>query len=523
MGKYAIMGRKFVTALALVLFARPVHAEWYRADSPHFVIYADDQERDVVRFADILERFHASMSILTGQKNTIPTPANRVTIYAVSSEEKVQKLMGDKSGSVAGFYVPRAGGSVAFVPNVQFSGEETDFSLIVLLHEYAHHFLMSSSRYALPRWVNEGGAEFFASAKFEKDGTVGIGRPAYHRAGELAFATDVTVEELLDHTMYEKRHGKKFDAFYGKAWALYHYLTFDESRKGQMKAYLYAIASGKPEREAATETFGDLKVLKKALDRYLGQPKINSFRFTSKAIPSVPVTVTKLSAGEAAIMPLHLQSRRGVTEDEAKKLVIGLRKAAAPFPNDPGVLAALAEAEFDAGNTEAAITAARSAIAADPKRTAPYVQLGNALFRKAGDAEAGRKAAAYRAAMAPFQALNKLETDHPLPLIYYYRSFTEQGEEPPELARHALERASQLAPFDDGLLFQTAIMQSREGKIGLARWNLGALAADPHGGDLAAQSQAISAALADMKEGTPWTGDPDVYLPVKADIPEPAK
>jgi len=103
------------------------------------------------------------------------------------------------------------------VPNIRLTSGETDFSLTILLHEYAHHFLLSSSRFAMPRWLDEGAAEFFASAKFERDGTVGIGRPAYHRAAEIAYARDVKVEELLDHDGVVAWDGEKILDWYLKA------------------------------------------------------------------------------------------------------------------------------------------------------------------------------------------------------------------------------------------------------------------------------------------------------------------
>ena len=106
--------------------------------------------------------------------------------------------------------------------------------------------------------------------------------------------------------------------------------------------------------------------------------------------------------------------------------------------------------------------------------------------------------------MKPFQALNRIENDHPLPLIFFYRSFMARSKEPSELARHALERASQLAPFDEGLAFQVAVMQAGEGKIALARQNLGAIAANPHGGKLADMSRRFDKALSEVEEGQKW-------------------
>lgn len=229
--------------LAFLCFSSVARAEWHEASSENFVIYADDKAEDVATFARMLERYHTAMALLTNRKADPPSPSNRVTIYAVGDERDVQKLMGGNARRVAGFYIPRAGESSAFVPDIQLSGgKELDFSVTVLLHEYAHHFLMSTNRYAMPRWLSEGAAEFFASAMFRKDGSLQIGRPAYHRGAELALAENVTVEELLDYPIYTKRRSKRADAFYGRSWALYHYLTFAEQRRGQLNSYWRKVA-----------------------------------------------------------------------------------------------------------------------------------------------------------------------------------------------------------------------------------------------------------------------------------------
>ena len=518
--------RRLFAAAAIWLAAAfgltaPAQAGWYKAESPHFVVYADDSERDVTRFAERLERFHAAMAFIMNRRDAAPpSPSNRVVIFAVGSESRVQKLLGDKSRTVAGYYMPRAGGSRAFVPTIQVGGNERDFSSIVLLHEYAHHFLISSSRFMMPRWFSEGAAEFFASAKFENDGSVGIGRPANHRAGELNYAADVTVAELLDHKLYAARKGNRYDSFYGRSWALYHYLTFDDlqdgPRKGQMRAYVAAIAGGKSETEAAA-AFGDLAKLEKDLDAYTRRKRLTFIDLPPAKLPAPRITTTALSEGESAVMPLRIRSQRGVDREQALALLPEVRAVAAKYPQDAAVLTALAEAEYDAGNSEAAVAAADKAIALDHSQANAHVQKGYALFSLAEAAPADKQAAAFKAAMRPFEALNKLENDHPLPLIYFYRSFTQQGREPTELARHALERASSLAPFDQGLAFQTALMQAREGKIALAKSSLGILAANPHGGGLATTSQKLAELLAKVPEGTAWRGEPEVVAEAEAE------
>ncbi|WP_428027833.1 DUF1570 domain-containing protein [Altererythrobacter sp.] len=490
--------------IVTVLAAGPVSAkaDWHKASSDHFVIYAEDSPKDLAKFAELLERYHAAMVTVTSKKLEKPSPSNRVTIFAVGSERDVQELAGWNSKYLQGFYVPRAGGSRAFVQNVRPNGREPDNTLITLLHEYAHHYLISSSRFAMPRWMSEGAAEFFASASFQKDGRVLIGRPANHRAGELNYADDVTVHELLDEELYAARKSNRYDAFYGRSWLLYHYLIFSEERTGQFQDYWVRLAKGSASPDAARAAFGDLDQLQKDLDKYLRSRRMLTYNIPGDELPIGPITVTRLSEGMGEMMPVMIRSQRGVDQKSAQELVVDAREVAAKFPDDAGVLTALAEAEFDAGNPDAAIAAADRAIALDPGSKNAYVQKGYALFEKAADAD--DPDAAYQVAMKPFSALNAIENDHPLPLIYYYRSFAERGREPPENAKHALERAAELAPFDLGLAFQVAVMEAQEGRIPLARHMLMPIAHDPHGGTFASQAELLLNALEAAPQDQPF-------------------
>jgi tetratricopeptide (TPR) repeat protein len=477
--------------LALCLLALPAaaQAEWMEASSPHFVVYADDSQRNVSKFAEELELYHEAMEVMTGLELPDPSPSNRVTVFVVGGTRTVQRLYGGDARFIGGFYLPRAGRSLAIVPHVQLLKGPQAESMIILLHEYAHHFLISNSNLPSPRWMGEGAAEFFASAEFPADGGISIGMPAQHRAGELFYAQDVKVAQLLDPVAYDERAHRGYDAFYGKSWLLYHYLTLGEKRPGQLRKYVALMAKGESSPQAGREAFGDLAALESELDKYLNQSKILSARFGPDKLSIGTVSVRQLSDGEAAMMPLTIRSRRGVTREQALELVTEVRKVAKSYPKDPGVLAELAEAEYDAGHDAEAIAAADGALAVDPKRVNAYVQKGMALFRLAAGSD--DKDAAYKKAIAPFVALNKLENDNPLPLIYYFRSFAERGIKPSDQAVLGLRRAAQLAPFDLGLRLNLAEYQIAAGDYPEARRNLVPIAFDPHGSPIAAGARTL--------------------------------
>jgi tetratricopeptide (TPR) repeat protein len=182
------------------------------------------------------------------------------------------------------------------------------------------------------------------------------------------------------------------------------------------------------------------------------------------------------------------------------------RAIAAKYPDDAAVLAALAECEYDAGHDKEAVVAADTAIKRDPSQVNAYVQKGYALFREAEDNKGDDKerAAAYKTARAPFIALNRLENDHPLPLIYFYRSFVEQGEQPPKLAVDGLIRAVELAPFDLGLRMTLGTTLLRLGRSPEARTVLGPVANNPHGGGMSTFAHNL---IERMANDPAWKGE----------------
>lgn len=262
-----------VTGLAFFLMTLFIpgqaNAEWHEASSDHFLVIADQNEKDTREFVERLERFHAAMHYILGRETQKISPSNRVTIYVVRTSSQVRQLAGDKTGFLRGFYQPRAGGSVAFTARVDSEGANVSQSEQVLLHEYAHHVMHNTNQWSTPRWLSEGFAEFFSTARFEKNGGVGLGLPAQHRAAELAVAKDVPIQALLDASAYKKPRKGAYDEFYGRSWLLYHYLLLSGKRPRQLINYQVALANGAAELDAAQTAFGDLNQLEKEMDAYL--------------------------------------------------------------------------------------------------------------------------------------------------------------------------------------------------------------------------------------------------------------
>lgn len=471
-----------VTGLALFLMTLFIpgqaYAEWHEASSDHFLVIADQNEKDTREFAERLERFHTAMHYILGRETQKISPSNRVTIYVVRTSGDVRKLAGDKTGFIRGFYQARAGGSVAFTARVDSEGANVSQSEQVLLHEYAHHVMNSTNQWSTPRWLSEGFAEFFSTARFEKNGGVGLGLPAQHRAAELVLAKDVPIQALLDASAYKKPKNGVYDEFYGRSWLLYHYLLLSGKRPRQLINYQVALANGATELDAAQTAFGDLNQLEKEMNAYLKQPRMNYIAIPGEKLKLGAITVRKMRDAEAAIMPVVLASKRGVTAESAKTLLPQAQSIARSYPNDPFVLAALAEAEHDAGNDAVAVQMADKALAADPASVNAHVQKIFALSRLAENSD--NPDAAWKRTRKAIAALNKIEVDHPIPLINYYRSLKSAGEGITDVAAHGLERALQLAPYDKNVRWELTQQLIAEEKYAIAYRILLPLANDPH-------------------------------------------
>jgi tetratricopeptide (TPR) repeat protein len=468
--------RKLFYSLALLLAAMPAQAAWRVAESAHFVIYSEDKPENLRRFAEELERYDAGMRLLQGIPATKDSPGNKLTIFAVSGLNAVQKLAGGNS-MIAGFYNPRAGGSVVFVPRRMSGGRGELDANEVLRHEYAHHFMYRNFPFAFPLWFSEGFAEFYSTARIQPEGAVDFGLPAQHRSLELFHLGSLPIETLLQPDR-QKLGGNDTLMLYGRGWLLTHFLSLSKEREGQLGKYLTSLNGGRSSIEAAKHAFGDLKTLNSQLESYK-RAKMTFLRVPATKLAIGPVEVRELSAGADAIMPVFFRSRRGVTVKEAKELVGTARRIAARHPDDLFVQLRLAEAEYDAGNLAEADAAADRALTQDPSALDALLYKGRvAVARLAKDKS--KDAKAWSEARRWFTRANRADSSAPEPPIEFYESYLAQGVEPTPNAAAGLKAALSLAPEDWRLRFAVARQWLTEGKGKEARETLAVAAYGGH-------------------------------------------
>jgi hypothetical protein len=325
---------------------------------------------------------------------------------------------------------------------------------------YARHFLATYFPHAYPRWYVDGFGEMFATIAFDGDARIEYGRaPDGYRKVLDKYARTPIADILTGRYLDSRKAGERWTPFH--AWALTHMLFFSEARKGQLHAYLARIAAGGSMEQAAT-AFGDLGKLQDELTAY-DRGKMPYEQMSYPADRAAEPILRTLTQGEAAFVKgrLELGARIAVppaSEDpKLEKLrkdaivrrddwLRGLRRDAARYSTNLDAQLLLAEAECRSGNGGECADAAGRALAIAPGNSDALVWQGTGQAEIALTAPAGQRTAKLKAARATIARANRANSENPLPLLAYYRSFADAGETPPDVAIEGLMKARDLVP-----------------------------------------------------------------------------
>lgn len=481
------MLRSFILLLAM-LVATPASAEWWEARTDHFIVYSQTSASDAKKFASELERFDGALRSLQNiQLKPALSDAHRLTVYRSGDTDDIGRLAG--SSGVAGFYIPRMGGSVSFTPakadrmdtgaligNRRDSRTNLD-PKAVLFHEYTHHFMYQHFAAAYPAWYREGFAETAATVVLKDDGSFHLGNPPLYRGDALFNWINIPVERML--TSKGKPTGEDYYSYYTVGWLLNHYLTFEPSRRGQLKNYLRMINAGTDPADAARKAFGDLGKLDRQIHAYKSG-KLPGIEVRPANYKPPLVTMRKLSADEEAIMKVRMRSKVGVDRKRALVVARDARSVASKYPQSFAVQLGLAEAELDLseyepGNLPQAEAAIDRALALNPANPEALIYKGRVYL------ERGRQdKSQYAKARSWYAKALEADPHHPAPFYYNYLSYHDAGGAIPESAIIGLERAYDMAPYDRELRVVLTRQLLAEKKGPLARSVLMPLAIAAH-------------------------------------------
>jgi len=458
---------------------------WVRAESPHFVVYSADGEREAREYALMLEDFDGVLRRFHGKQDA---PAGRkLPVYLVRDNEQLQRVF-PGSDRAAGIYTPAL--QEIFIVAVKGVGDYSTLDLTVgdniVLHEYVHHFIMQYFPDGYPAWLSEGLPEYYSTIDL-KPKRVFVGGPNNLRAFSLRQRSWLSADKLLSGNRRQIDE-QSVGVFYGQAWLLTHYVWSNAERRQKLGAYLDRYRDGQDPMKAWTEVYGDdARGLESKLKSYMNT-RLMGVEMTRDGPPTPPITVTAMPAGADDLL-LDVQLLKRFVPTDKDRVLARVRTQAAKRPTERFSRTALARAEVHLGD-----------------RDAGEAILERLLAEKPDDLEALQLAAfsrIYRSEKAPAQArallneaavylgrANKLDPDNYLTLYGYGRTQRGVGK-PTENTLNVVARAVELAPQQPTLRMTAGQTFMEAGAYEEARYFLEPAANNPHGGGFATAAQKL--------------------------------
>lgn len=464
----------FRTVLLLLCLLSPAtaRAEWHEARSRNFIVYSEGSPRDASEFAAKLERFHFILRTVHGL--TAPPPANPLRAFLMTNTDEVAAMAGARGSSIAGYYVSDARGLMLVGTRSRASAMSSDIRTArdeavvtaesILLHEYAHHFMFQYFPAAYPAWYREGFAEFWGATRLLPNDVVDVGLPANDRFPTFRVFGWLPLQRLLTSYDFSQLGGEEVFLLYAEGWLLMRYVFEHPERRRQLDRYLALINRGSSYADAAREAFPDLDRFNSELYDYAGTGRFSFIRLPLRAIDVGPIQLRTPGPAEQALMRSEIRLSQGVPNRVAEDFARDVRGIASRFADDPFALRVLAEAEYLAGNHDAAIAAADRLLRIEPNHPRALVVRGRAQMRRlrtAGSTDNN----AWQGVRQLFERARQAAPNDPVVLDAFYDGYAAGGALPPDEAQNALYTAMELAPSDEELRYKLARDFEQRGMI----------------------------------------------------------
>ena len=419
--------------------------DWLEARSQHFTFFSDLSPEETRALSLDLELFRAAMAHFTNARQL--DPPIPIEIYVFRRHQDFVRITGrDRS---TGFFRGTPRRLVLVVDSAKaWSPRKT------LFHEYVHFLMRNARNVPIPRWYDEGFADFLSTAERREDALVVGGIPR-GRGQWLMHRGRLPVSAILEPAPFAEYSDDEIGRFYAGAWLLVHFLVSQyQDPEGlpfgeRMNRYLEAYQAGTPSGEAFEGAWGlSLDQLEEMID----EPIQSGFRKAVLSLDSIrfeeDVVVRAMDHREIAwrLGELALSSRRPAV---ARSL---LEVARSTGPEEARVLAALGRAAAAEGRPEEAAALLDRAVELEP-RNVP-VLLDRARFQLARLDEAPgspRRAEALAAARRDSRRAFDAQPDHPEVLWIHALSNLNSGPWMAEVLASwvgVLESAWQILPAD---------------------------------------------------------------------------
>lgn len=473
-------------------------SRWFRAESPHFIVYSDAREEDVSLLLGNLEKLDHLLRIYTLPIRREEGREPKLTLYFHSRVSDLREIDDAMPADAIGLYSSCVAGEQGFAVQLEripdLADEQLERSALndTLSHAfeaYARHFLQRHTDIRIPVAFIEGFAQYFSSVRFSAQQMV-VGRVPSSIAGYLRFLGSgrrysLEWEDVLEHKVAHARNyagpaGVRLE-FEAKSWLLTHYMLSSDDQRKRLNRYLVLVGGGLSPTAAFERAFGVKTVdLGPLMWRY-GQRGLQVLRVAQPAPPVTRVNFRTLprAAGEFLLADAALKSCPSRPAGEALlKQIAGL---AARFPEAEPARLSLSRAQIDWGDPQEALARLNAVLREDDANFEAQYLTGLANLRLAGRTESDAGRSHLQAAQRHLQRARELNPRSAEVALASFRAEMAAATEAPDAAAlQGVISAWQTARDVDALTRSAALAYAYAGKADEAYRTLGSLTQNPH-------------------------------------------
>ncbi len=266
-----------------------------RRETPRFIVVSDAEEESTVdtlagNMEGVFQTFHAIFD-----SHLEPMPNNsKIVVYLYRSKDNLTQLQKEMGGRLPGGGFYRSPGFLAFHQEVRFFDQLLHTMIHEAFHAYSDSHLTAPGR-SLPRWAEEGLAEYFGNSEVDKGQLVpgrtsrGMYAIVHGRSGPRRLMSESqwnlgearsalrkreapTISDLLEATE-DTFYGERYRHYYGFSWLLTHFLQHGReawSTRQPFGTLLLYLAEGYSGRDALAAVYETTpEELQREFERYV--------------------------------------------------------------------------------------------------------------------------------------------------------------------------------------------------------------------------------------------------------------
>lgn len=469
-------------------------ADWWRAESEHFVLTSDADEASIRDYLRRLEALHQLTTMMMGASQEQGV-APRFEVYAMRGLRRLTTVGPQFSEGVAGVFTLCQDGSVAFSGSFGLSrASGPDPSLVILQHEVAHQLMFRHARIGVPAWYVEGFAEFLATA-FEQDGKMEVGRPKQGATWSLKqdwLPFDQVLKPVRKGAYTNTDEQARLHSFYAQSWLLTHYMLSDSERTKRFNAYFERLGKGEdPVAIFEPEVGVAVADMNLRLREHLRAFPVLRIGLPARSAPAIKLERLPGGSDEPVLEAAVL--RTCPSQAHGKTLLNALRDQRRQGGDSLLLRLALARAELLFGEPAAADALLKAVLAAEPESFEAQHLMGRLKAKLATSLEGSAQDDARAEARSHFFKAYRLKKNDAPNLYHLSELLWLQG--PSDSLLNAARGARILSPGVPAYVWNEArVMLAAGDREGAVR-ALTPLTSNPHAPEMAAKSRDLIESL----------------------------